>query len=200
MQNSINLWDYQTKRHKNNYILLPLHFPPPLVLSSFCWFHLILQDSFHERLEEYRMNLPVLCKPVLAHGAESAHQMDIICTPSGIPSISPPIIIQEFIEHDAFLIKVFKYYFYFFIFWNICLSSVARHSLVMKPTFARDYTCCFCVKETHMHDIFLFFLLLLGRGAITWELLFYLYDEALVLVWFSSVIWNQSYFWKYNWR
>eukprot|EP01147_Barroeca_monosierra_P007977 gene7977-10049_t len=82
-------------------------------------------DSFHERLEEYRMNLPVLCKPVLAHGAESAHQMDIICTPSGIPSISPPIIIQEFIEHDAFLIKIFVIGQFFFT----CLRPSIRNNI-----------------------------------------------------------------------
>ncbi|RUS79869.1 hypothetical protein EGW08_012347, partial [Elysia chlorotica] len=58
-----------------------------------------------ERLAQADVTFPLVCKPMLAHGL-LAHQMSIIFNEEHLSDISPPCVVQSFINHNAHLFKV----------------------------------------------------------------------------------------------
>lgn len=60
------------------------------------------------------VQFPFVCKPSLAHGSSSAHQMSLIFSEEGLKDINPPCVAQTFINHNARLFKLYvikdKYY------------------------------------------------------------------------------------------
>ncbi|KAH9394501.1 Inositol-tetrakisphosphate 1-kinase [Tyrophagus putrescentiae] len=59
------------------------------------------------KMKEYSVKFPFVCKPILAHGTKYAHKMSIIFDENGLKDINPPCVAQTFINHNARLFKLF---------------------------------------------------------------------------------------------
>ncbi|GIY23612.1 hypothetical protein CDAR_590621 [Caerostris darwini] len=53
------------------------------------------------------VDFPLVCKPSMAHGSFRSHQMSIIFNEKGLKDITPPCVVQKFINHNAVLYKLF---------------------------------------------------------------------------------------------
>lgn len=53
------------------------------------------------------VKFPVICKPTIAHGSKSAHEMIVIFNEKGLRVCKPPCVVQSFVNHNAVLHKVF---------------------------------------------------------------------------------------------
>lgn len=60
-----------------------------------------------QKLQTFGVKYPFVCKPLVAHGTEFAHQMSIIFSDDGLKDVVPPCVAQTFIQHNAVLYKVF---------------------------------------------------------------------------------------------
>jgi len=58
---------------------------------------------------------PVICKTVEASGALTSHEMGLVWTPKGIEEFVRPILVQQFINHNATIFKVFVIGDFFYI-------------------------------------------------------------------------------------
>ncbi|XP_056666443.1 inositol-tetrakisphosphate 1-kinase isoform X4 [Monodelphis domestica] len=74
--------------------------PPFMELTNFCG-----EDTL-QLLEKNGLSFPFICKTRVAHGTNS-HEMAIIFNKEGLSAIKPPCVIQNFINHNAVLYKVF---------------------------------------------------------------------------------------------
>ncbi|KAK3542658.1 hypothetical protein QTP86_032391 [Hemibagrus guttatus] len=74
--------------------------PPFLVLSSGCG------PDMLEQLRKRDITFPFMCKTQVAHGVNS-HEMAIIFSEEDLKDITPPCVLQSFINHNAMLYKVF---------------------------------------------------------------------------------------------
>ncbi|KAM9069816.1 inositol-tetrakisphosphate 1-kinase isoform X1 [Sarcophilus harrisii] len=74
--------------------------PPFMELTSLCG-----EDTM-QLLEKNGLAFPFICKTRVAHGTNS-HEMAIIFNQEGLSAIKPPCVIQNFINHNAVLYKVF---------------------------------------------------------------------------------------------
>ncbi|XP_046877816.1 inositol-tetrakisphosphate 1-kinase isoform X1 [Hypomesus transpacificus] len=77
-----------------------LRSPPFMVLTSECG-----ADTL-QLLQKHDITFPFICKPRVAHGTNS-HEMAIIFSEEDLKDIKPPCVIQNFINHNAVLYKVF---------------------------------------------------------------------------------------------
>lgn len=59
------------------------------------------------KLRQAKVQYPFICKPLVAHGSDYAHQMSIIFNEQSLKDVDPPCVAQTFIRHDAVLYKVF---------------------------------------------------------------------------------------------
>ncbi|XP_059062036.1 inositol-tetrakisphosphate 1-kinase-like [Achroia grisella] len=53
------------------------------------------------------VKFPVICKPTIAHGSKSAHEMIVIFNEKGLSVCKSPCVVQTFVNHNAVLHKVF---------------------------------------------------------------------------------------------
>lgn len=60
-----------------------------------------------EIMKQRGVSFPLVCKPTLAHGSKSAHEMIIIFNERGLSVCKPPCVVQSFVNHNAILHKVF---------------------------------------------------------------------------------------------
>lgn len=71
-------------------------------------------DVNRGRIKRSGLTFPVVCKPILAQGLTSAHQMCVIFNEAGLKDVKPPCVAQSFINHNARMFKLFvikdKYY------------------------------------------------------------------------------------------
>ncbi|XP_053345543.1 inositol-tetrakisphosphate 1-kinase [Clarias gariepinus] len=74
--------------------------PPFLVLSSGCG------PDMLDQLRKKDITFPFMCKTQVAHGVNS-HEMAIIFSEEDLKDITPPCVVQSFINHNAMLYKVF---------------------------------------------------------------------------------------------
>nr|XP_004649382.1 inositol-tetrakisphosphate 1-kinase [Jaculus jaculus] len=74
--------------------------PPFMELTSLCG------DDTMQLLEQNGLAFPFICKTRVAHGTNS-HEMAIIFNKEGLSAIQPPCVVQNFINHNAVLYKVF---------------------------------------------------------------------------------------------
>ncbi|EPY81544.1 inositol 1,3,4-triphosphate 5/6 kinase [Camelus ferus] len=74
--------------------------PPFMELTSLCG------DDTMQLLEKNGLAFPFICKTRVAHGTNS-HEMAIVFNQEGLNAIQPPCVIQNFINHNAVLYKVF---------------------------------------------------------------------------------------------
>uniref|UniRef100_H3BG63 Inositol-tetrakisphosphate 1-kinase n=1 Tax=Latimeria chalumnae TaxID=7897 RepID=H3BG63_LATCH len=58
------------------------------------------------RISEQKLTFPFICKRRVAHGS-SSHEMALIFNEEGLKDVSPPCVMQSFINHDAVLYKLF---------------------------------------------------------------------------------------------
>nr|XP_058912875.1 inositol-tetrakisphosphate 1-kinase isoform X4 [Kogia breviceps] len=63
-------------------------------------------DDTMRLLEENGLAFPFICKTRVAHGT-SSHEMAIVFNQEGLSAIQPPCVVQNFINHNAVLYKVF---------------------------------------------------------------------------------------------
>lgn len=64
-------------------------------------------ESNIEILRQRGVTFPVICKPTIAHGSKSAHEMIVIFNEKGLSVCKPPCVVQSFVNHNAVLHKVF---------------------------------------------------------------------------------------------
>ncbi|XP_029413828.1 inositol-tetrakisphosphate 1-kinase isoform X3 [Nannospalax galili] len=74
--------------------------PPFMELTSLCG------DDTMRLLEQNGLAFPFICKTRVAHGTNS-HEMAIVFNQEGLNAIQPPCVVQNFINHNAVLYKVF---------------------------------------------------------------------------------------------
>lgn len=60
-----------------------------------------------EIMKQRGVTFPLVCKPTLAHGSKSAHEMVIIFNEKDLGACKPPCVVQSFVNHNAVLHKVF---------------------------------------------------------------------------------------------
>ena len=63
-------------------------------------------STIETMLRNQRITFPLLCKPIPAHG-DNSHQMKIIFDVQHLTDIDKPCVLQEFIDHNGILFKVF---------------------------------------------------------------------------------------------
>ncbi|EDO36566.1 predicted protein [Nematostella vectensis] len=59
------------------------------------------------RIKEANVEFPMVCKSVIGHGSEVSHQMALIFNQEGLQDLNPPCVVQQFINHNAVLYKIF---------------------------------------------------------------------------------------------
>lgn len=74
--------------------------PPFMELTSLCG------DDTMRLLEKNGLTFPFICKTRVAHGTNS-HEMAIVFNQEGLSAVQPPCVVQNFINHNAVLYKVF---------------------------------------------------------------------------------------------
>ncbi|XP_066197747.1 inositol-tetrakisphosphate 1-kinase isoform X1 [Saccopteryx leptura] len=74
--------------------------PPFMELTSLCG------DDTLRLLEKNGLAFPFICKTRVAHGTNS-HEMAIVFNQEGLSAVQPPCVVQNFINHNAVLYKVF---------------------------------------------------------------------------------------------
>ncbi|XP_043918929.1 inositol-tetrakisphosphate 1-kinase-like [Protopterus annectens] len=63
-------------------------------------------EELQKCLRESYLTFPIICKTRVAHG-ESSHKMALIFNEEGLRDITPPCVLQSFINHSAVLYKIF---------------------------------------------------------------------------------------------
>ena len=63
--------------------------------------------SLKSLLARAKLKYPLICKPVTACGSASSHQLAIVIDERGLELISPPVVIQEYKNHDSVLYKAY---------------------------------------------------------------------------------------------
>jgi len=58
-------------------------------------------------LREAHVAYPAVCKPIVAHGSSSAHQMTLVFNDQGLSEAVFPCVVQSFVNHNAVLHKLF---------------------------------------------------------------------------------------------
>jgi inositol-1,3,4-trisphosphate 5/6-kinase/inositol-tetrakisphosphate 1-kinase len=79
-----------------------LYIVPPFILVNNDDNKLMIE----EMLIHNRISFPIMCKPIQAHGGKS-HDMKIIFDVQHLNDIDKPCVLQQFIDHDGVLFKVF---------------------------------------------------------------------------------------------
>ncbi|NP_001120024.1 uncharacterized protein LOC100144987 [Xenopus tropicalis] len=74
-------------------------FSPPCV-------ELVTKNCDIVALVRTHLTFPIICKTRVAHGPRS-HQMSLIFNEGGLSEVTPPCVLQSFINHSATLYKVF---------------------------------------------------------------------------------------------
>lgn len=59
------------------------------------------------KIEKAGVSFPMISKPVIADGSDVSHKMAVIFNKEGLKDLMPPCVIQQFVNHDARLFKVY---------------------------------------------------------------------------------------------
>ena len=65
------------------------------------------ESTIEKMLIEHQITFPIMCKPIRAHGDKS-HDMKLIFDVEHLNDIDKPCVLQQFIDHDGVLFKVFS--------------------------------------------------------------------------------------------
>ncbi|KAH3760617.1 inositol-tetrakisphosphate 1-kinase [Pelomyxa schiedti] len=82
---------------------------PRIFMRSPRCFSLESNDALARSAEVAAMDFPVMCKRDLACGCLDSHVMEIVLSKEALPMVSTkaPLLVQEYINHDSVLTKVF---------------------------------------------------------------------------------------------
>lgn len=58
-------------------------------------------------MKETGLTFPVICKPDIACGTPTSHNMVVVVSPSGFTMVTQPCIVQQYIDHDDNFFKVY---------------------------------------------------------------------------------------------
>ncbi|XP_031503603.1 inositol-tetrakisphosphate 1-kinase 5 [Nymphaea colorata] len=53
------------------------------------------------------LEFPVIAKPLVADGSAKSHKMSLVFNPTGLAKLRPPLVLQEFVNHDGVIFKAF---------------------------------------------------------------------------------------------
>ncbi|CAN6486535.1 unnamed protein product [Victoria cruziana] len=53
------------------------------------------------------LEFPVIAKPLVADGSAKSHKMSLVYNPTGLAKLRPPLVLQEFVNHDGVIFKVY---------------------------------------------------------------------------------------------
>lgn len=82
----------------------------PSELNVLCPQYLVVeqkQANYNQLLSQANIKFPVVCKTIQACGSRAAHEMGIVFTEGDLHSFEAPFMVQEYVNHDATLFKVF---------------------------------------------------------------------------------------------
>lgn len=106
---SINNFPYLSSRYCYYTILKdePSLHKQGIFTPSFAEFTTTNIEMNIEIMRQRGVRFPVICKPTIAHGSKSAHDMIVIFNEKGLNVCKPPCVVQNFVNHNAVLHKVF---------------------------------------------------------------------------------------------
>ncbi|CAH3111869.1 unnamed protein product [Porites lobata] len=78
------------------------------------------------KIENAGVSYPMVCKTVIGHGSESCHEMAVIFNEEGLKDLMPPCVVQQFVNHNAVLFKVFV--------------AGNKHYIVKRPSIKNFYS------------------------------------------------------------
>uniref|UniRef100_A0A6B0V8Z2 Inositol-tetrakisphosphate 1-kinase n=4 Tax=Ixodes ricinus TaxID=34613 RepID=A0A6B0V8Z2_IXORI len=76
-----------------------------------------------ERLRSHAIQFPIVCKPLVSHGMKKAHQMCLVFGPGGLGEVPVPCVAQQFVAHDARLLKVYVLGPHYYLTWRPSLRN-----------------------------------------------------------------------------
>jgi len=82
----------------------------PPELNVLCPQYVVIENklpNYSQILSKTNIKFPVMCKTIQACGSRAAHEMGIVFTESDLHSFETPFIVQEYVNHDSTLFKVF---------------------------------------------------------------------------------------------
>ena len=86
----------------NKYPKSPINFPRYIfILPS------MTVDEILHSMKEAGLTFPVICKPDIACGTPSSHNMVVVVSSSGFSLVTQPCIVQQYIDHDDNFFKVY---------------------------------------------------------------------------------------------
>ncbi|KXJ24802.1 Inositol-tetrakisphosphate 1-kinase [Exaiptasia diaphana] len=89
-----------------------------------------------KRIKAANVQFPMVCKPLIGHGTDMSHKMLLIFNEEGLHDVKPPCVVQQFINHNAILYKVFV--------------AGNRHYIVDRPSIKNFYH----TKDVKLDTIF----------------------------------------------
>lgn len=78
------------------------------------------------KIENAGVSYPMVCKTVIGHGSETCHEMAVIFNEEGLKDLMPPCVVQQFVNHNAVLFKVFV--------------AGNKHYIVKRPSIKNFYS------------------------------------------------------------
>lgn len=78
------------------------------------------------KIENAGVSYPMVCKTVIGHGSESCHEMAVIFNEEGLKDLMPSCVVQQFVNHNAVLFKVFV--------------AGNKHYIVKRPSIKNFYS------------------------------------------------------------
>ena len=67
----------------------------------------VANHSDIDKLPESELSFPLIAKPLLVDGTPKSHVMWLVTSDRGLRQLSPPYILQQFVNHGGVLFKVF---------------------------------------------------------------------------------------------
>jgi len=64
-------------------------------------------DEIIMLMNEAGLTFPVICKPDIACGTPTSHNMVVVVSPNGFNMVNQPCIAQQYIDHDDNFYKVY---------------------------------------------------------------------------------------------
>ncbi|XP_031574662.1 inositol-tetrakisphosphate 1-kinase-like [Actinia tenebrosa] len=64
-------------------------------------------DENIRRIRTANVQFPMVCKPLIGHGSDQSHRMSLLFNEDGLKDVTPPCVVQHFVNHNAILYKVF---------------------------------------------------------------------------------------------
>eukprot|EP01132_Coremiostelium_polycephalum_P007832 gene7832-9646_t len=64
-------------------------------------------NDYTDQLKKQNVSFPVVCKPIQACGSKESHELGIVFKEEDLHLFKPPMLVQEYINHDAVIYKVF---------------------------------------------------------------------------------------------